>query len=183
MSESERSLPARVVLPCEGELLTESRMMGNVNLAAVAKCERDGGTPVRESTVTLTDPNSVEDYIAHIDFTLLKEKLTLPIEEGGEGWEAELAEHVEVKYKRWLLMKWKYANVLIPPPMDVDTFWHGHILDTQSYWRDSLALFGKYLHHYPYFGMRGKADRASLEEAFENTLRLYREEYGEDITA
>jgi len=65
--------------------------------------------------------------------------------------------------------------------MDVDAFWHGHILETQSYWRDCLVLFGKYLHHYPYFGIRGKADKEKLERSFENTVRLYEEEYGEDI--
>lgn len=162
--------------------MAEARMMGEVNLASVAKCERDGGTPIKESTVALTDFASVQDYVAHIDFTLLKEKLMSPQDDGGHGWSAELAEKVEVKYKRWLLMKWKHDGVLIPPPVDVDTFWHGHILETQSYWRDTLALFGKYLHHYPYFGMRGEADRKSLEESFENTVRLYREEYGEEIT-
>jgi len=161
--------------------MTESHMMGNVNLAAVASCERDGGTPVRQSTVALTDVESVQDYIAHIDFSLLKEKLSLPAEEGGEAWSAEVTDHVEVKYKRWLLLKWKNENVLIPPPMDVDAFWHGHILETQSYWRDCLVLFGKYLHHYPYFGIRGKADKEKLERSFENTVRLYEEEYGEDI--
>ena len=163
--------------------MAESEMMGTVNLSAVAQCERDGGTPVKESTVQLTDFESVQDYIAHIDFTLLKEKLTLAPDAGGTGWSAAMAAHVEVKYKRWLLLKWKYENVLIPPPMDVDAFWHGHILETQSYWRDSLVLFGKYLHHYPYFGIRGKADREALERAFEDTKRLYQEEYGHDITA
>ena len=72
---------------------------------------------------------------------------------------------------------------MIPPPKDIDTFWHGHILDTQAYMRDTAAIFGQYVHHYPYFGMRGKADHQKLLDAFENTKRIYREEYGEDVTA
>ena len=49
--------------------------------------------------------------------------------------------------------------------------------------RDTAAIFGQYVHHYPYFGMRGKADHQKLLDAFENTKRIYREEYGEDVTA
>jgi hypothetical protein len=137
---------------------------------------------MQQSTANLTDLASVQDYIAHIDFSLLKERLRLPTDKGGEAWTAKMADYVEVKYKRWLLLIWKYESDLIAPPMDVDIFWHGHILDTQSYWRDCLAIFGKYLHHDPYIGMHGKADKEKLERSFEDTVRLYREEYGEDIT-
>jgi len=104
-------------------------------------------------------------------------------DEGGRGWSVETADKAEAKYKKWLFLKLKYENVLIPPPKDIDTFWHGHILDTQAYMRDTAAIFGQYVHHYPYFGMRGKADHQKLLDAFENTKRIYREEYGEDVTA
>jgi len=156
---------------------------GGVNLANVANCERDGGKALEASVAYVDDPEVAREYIARIDFTLLKAKLMLSREEGGEAWSAQDVDKVEVKYKKWLFLKRKYPNELIPPPRDIDTFWHGHILDTLTYQRDSLALFGKYLNHYPYFGMRGKADHEKLMEAFENTKRLYQEEYGDDVTS
>ena len=158
-------------------------MIGKVSIPAVASCERDGGTKMLEVIRPITDLEAARDYISHIDFTLLKEKLILKQEEGGQGWSSDKADKVEVKYKKWLFLKRKYENVLIPPPEDIDAFWHGHILETQSYMRDTAAIFGQYVHHYPYFGMRGKADHEKLLNAFENTKRLYREEYGEDVTS
>jgi hypothetical protein len=162
--------------------MAESTTIGAVDISMVAQCERDGGTGIVRSVQRIDDSDALASYVTHIDFTLLREKLTLSPEEGGTGWSVEQAQHVEVKYKRWLLMKHKYDNVLIPPPRDVDTFWHGHIVDTQAYWRDTNAIFGQYFHHYPYFGMRGKADREKLDSSFENTKRIYREMYGEEIT-
>lgn len=163
--------------------MAEERMIGSVRLSMVAKCERDGGTPLTASVRQLTSFEDVRDYITHIDFTMLKEKLSLGPEEGGQGWSSEAAEKAEAKYKKWLILKWKHENELIPPPQDIDVFWHGHILESQAYFRDTAVVFGKYLHHYPYFGIRGKADEEQLHRAFENTKRLYREEYGEDVTA
>ena len=94
-------------------------------------------------------------------------------DEGGRGWSVETADKAEAKYKKWLFLKLKYENVLIPPPKDIDTFWHGHILDTQAYMRDTAAIFGQYVHHYPYFGMRGKAS-VSIAKSTARTLRLSR---------
>ena len=162
--------------------MADAEMIGKVNLANVANCERDGGTKVVASVRRLTDPEEVRDYISHIDFALLKEKLVLSVEEGGHGWSADSADHAEVRYKKWLILKWMHENELIPPPTDIDTFWHRHILDSQAYMRDTAAIFGQYLHHYPYFGIRGPADNEKLVKAFENTKRLYREEFGEDVT-
>ena len=161
--------------------MTDFRL-GKVDLRAVATCERDGGTPLQAAVQRITDIEVAREYIAHINFTMLKEKLLMSVEEGGHGWSIEMADKAEVKYKKWLFLKLKHENVLIPPPNDIDTFWHGHILDTQAYMRDTAAIFGQYVHHYPYFGIRGKADQQKLREAFENTKRLYREEYGEDVT-
>jgi hypothetical protein len=163
--------------------MQENFMIGKVNIAAVANCERDGGTKLTEAVRPITDLEDARAYISHMDFTLLREKLCLKPEQGGQGWTADAALHAEVKYKKWLFLKRKYDNAVIPPPVDVDTVWHSHILDSQAYMRDTAAIFGQYLHHYPYFGLRGKADHDKLVEAFEYTKRLYKEEYGEDITA
>ena len=132
-----------------------------MNLSNVAQCERDGGLWIDGKHSIYRGYRKTRDYIAHIDFTLLKEKLMASPEDGGSGWTDELANKAEMKYKKWLFLKRKFENELIPPPHDIDAFWHGHILDSQAYMRNTTAIFGSaYVHHYPYFGMRGKADHA-----------------------
>jgi hypothetical protein len=57
--------------------------------------------------------------------------------------------------------------------------WHRHILDTRAYAEDCERIFGGFMHHFPYFGMRGDADAEALADAYDETLRCYREAYGE----
>ena len=52
-------------------------------------------------------------------------------------------------------------------------FWHTHILDTQKYMLDCENLFGRYIHHFPYFGMRGEKDRNQLKKSFYETEELF----------
>jgi len=66
----------------------------------------------------------------------------------------------------------------VVPSKIVDTFWHYHILDTQAYAEDCDRVFGSFLHHYPYFGMRGEADARALTDAYDETLVLYESRYG-----
>ena len=126
--------------------------------------------------------DAVREYIDQIDFSMLKAKLTAPVSEEGFGWSADQADRVEARYKKWLFLRRKHDGELMPPTQDIDAFWHAHILDTMAYHRDTAAIFGRYLHHYPYFGMRGEDDYNDLVNAFDNTKRRYLEEYGEDVT-
>jgi hypothetical protein len=133
-------------------------------------------------THKIEDLDAVRQYIDQIDFSMLKAKLTAPVSEEGLGWSAGEADRVEARYKNWLFLRRKYDGELMPPTQDIDAFWHAHILDTIAYHRDTAAILGRYLHHYPYFGMRGEEDYNNLVNAFDNTKRRYLEEYGEDIT-
>ena len=72
-----------------------------------------------------------------------------------------------------------YPTKTIVPSKDIDTFWHTHILDTKKYTTDCEILFGKYFHHFPYFGMRGKKDEDNLKQAFHETNQLYLYHFGE----
>ena len=63
----------------------------------------------------------------------------------------------------------------------LDEFWHQHIVDTRKYAADCELLFGKLLHHDPYFGINGEEDRASHQRASEWTQRLWREAFGEPL--
>jgi hypothetical protein len=57
--------------------------------------------------------------------------------------------------------------------------WHQHILDTRAYHEDCAAIFSGYLHHFPYFGMRGEDDKQALADAYSDTIDRYRTAFGE----
>jgi len=86
-----------------------------------------------------------------------------------------------IAYKRFLTLSVKYPEETIAPSKDVDKFWHGHILDTMKYAEDCQNVFGYFVHHFPYFGMRGEEDAANLAEAGKTTNRLYEKEFGETL--
>ncbi|NJL09636.1 MAG: hypothetical protein HC908_03855, partial [Calothrix sp. SM1_7_51] len=68
---------------------------------------------------------------------------------------------------------------VIVPNKAVDQFWHQHILDTEKYYQDCQEVFGYFMHHFPYFGMRGENDKQALDAAFGETLTLLREQFGD----
>jgi hypothetical protein len=113
-----------------------------------------------------------------LDFTLLKTKL---VEE--RGWTVELADEVEELYRKFLALNARYPDRKICPTGPIDDFWHAHILDTRAYAADCDLLFGRFLHHFPYFGMRGPADRADLEQTFQESVELFIIHFGIDPTA
>lgn len=113
--------------------------------------------------------------VQRLDFSILKRKL------GQEkGWSPEYQNDVEDLYRRFLALNIVYRNRKICPTGPIDEFWHAHILDTRAYARDCDELFGEYLHHFPYFGMRGPDDRADLEAAFDQSRTLFVRHFGID---
>jgi hypothetical protein len=97
-------------------------------------------------------------------------------------WSLEKADRVAQEYRCFLYLVWKYPGKVIVPNKVIDQFWHQHIIDTEKYHQDCHAVFGYFLHHFPYFGMRGEADTQALNAAFEETLALLEEQFG-DIKA
>ena len=118
------------------------------------------------------------DRVSQLDFTLLKRKL---VEE--HGWTSEFSEDVESLYRRFLALNARYPDRKICPTGPIDTFWHAHILDTRAYARDCDTVFGNFLHHFPYFGMRGPEDQVALEKAFRESVELFIINFGIDPTA
>jgi hypothetical protein len=114
--------------------------------------------------------------IRALDLDPIKFKLMDP--EEGQGWSREYVERMELAYKRFLTLLVTHPEETLAPGKDVDKFWHGHILDTLKYAEDCDKIFGCFLHHFPYFGMRGAEDAANLARAAETTQRLYRQEFG-----
>jgi hypothetical protein len=114
---------------------------------------------------------------AILDLSGVRMKLADP--EEGKGYsEAEL-DLREAEYRKFLALHLAYPQSEIVPCKLVDEFWHTHILDTRAYHEDCDAIFGEYLHHFPYFGMRGEADAQALQDAYDDTLEHYRGAFSE----
>jgi hypothetical protein len=131
-----------------------------------------------EGSTEVIDEQSADlaERIAAIDLSMIKVKLQDP--EEGAGWSVEYAEMVEAEYRKFLCLTGWYPDHAIVPSKIIDTFWHAHILDTQAYAPDCERSFGFFLHHFPYFGMRGPEDAAQLGDAYDGTLELYEQHFG-----
>jgi hypothetical protein len=97
----------------------------------------------------------------------------------GEGWSREKADAVEMEYRRFLCLMKLYPTADTSPLVDVDTFWHYHILDTTKYAADCEKVFGYFLHHYPYVGMGGGDDEQFRIDSGERMRELYEATFGE----
>jgi hypothetical protein len=115
--------------------------------------------------------------IAELDLDPIKVKLMH--QESGEGWSLEQANGVEREYRRFLYLMKMFPAEQTAPLADVDTFWHYHILDTMKYAADCEQVFGYFLHHFPYIGLRGKADLEAHHRVGERMRELYEQTYGE----
>jgi hypothetical protein len=128
---------------------------------------------------TKASDRPVEQVVAAIhalDLDPIKFKLMDP--EEGQGWSRDFADRTELAYRRFLTLVATHPEETIVPSRNVDKFWHGHILDTLKYAEDCERVLGHFLHHFPYFGMRGAEDAANQARAVERTERLYREAFG-----
>ena len=120
---------------------------------------------------------SFNEFNCNLDLESIK--FSLIQRENGAEWPLHKADELEIWYRRFLYLVGLYPEKAIVPSKDIDVFWHTHILDTQKYMADCERLFGKYFHHFPYFGMRGGKDRSNLEEAFAETDKLFLRHFGE----
>ncbi len=101
--------------------------------------------------------------------------------EEGKGFTPQMLARAELDYRRFLHLHILFPNVELVPTKMIDEVWHQHILDTNAYAEDCERIFGGFLHHYPYFGMGGEKDQESLQTCFEETQRIWVEEFGEPM--
>ena len=96
-------------------------------------------------------------------------------------WTPKEASLSAKQYKNFLFLKKKYGDKYsLPPSVDIDEFWHNHILNTKKYFNDCEIIFGKYLHHTPHHGKNNEITQQSLEALFENeTQALHFQEFGD----
>jgi len=128
-------------------------------------------------TLTLENPlkahllDIVMSEVEALDFQRIKFKLSATQDKG----KIDIAEH---EYKRFLVLIKMHPSKSIVPSKIMDEFWHLHILDTEAYRRDCKRVFGRFIDHFPYFGIYGTEDRQSLIDSFEETKELYLQHFG-----
>ena len=114
--------------------------------------------------------------IAALDLDRIKTKLCHV--ESGEGWSRARADAAEVAYRRFLYLMKAYPTEQTVPSVEVDTFWHYHILDTVRYAADCDAAFGYFLHHDPAVGLEGASDAADRARGAARMDVLYARHFG-----
>lgn len=126
----------------------------------------------------LINQKGIDPVIANLDLEMVKMKLREP--EEGENWTHKQCDSAEIEYKRYLHLCKKYGKGIVPNKI-MDKVWHYHILDTRAYHKNCDTVFGHYLHHFPYFGMRGEQDAIDLKNSFYQTKDRYLETFGEEM--
>ncbi len=100
-----------------------------------------------------------------------------------ERWTVEQTNRAIHLYSMFLYLIYLYPNHQLVPTPEIDRVWHHHILDTMKYCQDCEMLFGRFIHHFPYFGKRGKVDRDNLHAACAETEKLFQQHFGVNLAA
>jgi hypothetical protein len=116
-------------------------------------------TPAQAQTAALIDA---------LDLEPIAYKLLHP-EPGPQAMTLAEADQMIAAYRCHLKLCAWYRDLSVVPSGAADQAWHVHILDTAKYAADCDAVFGFFLHHFPYFGMRGGEDEAAWRVASERT--------------
>jgi hypothetical protein len=121
--------------------------------------------------------NDAYKAIANLDLEPIKLKLMHV--QSGEGWDMTKATAVETEYRRFLYLMHAFPDEQTSPLVDVDTFWHYHILDTMKYAADCQAAFGYFMHHYPYVGFGEPDGQLEVDAGAQRMRELYERVFGE----
>lgn len=98
-------------------------------------------------------------------------------------WTNEQTLRAITRYLMFLYLVNQYPKLRLAPSTEIDLVWHYHILDTAQYAEDCQFLFGRFIHHYPFFGVQGEEDQQNLQLAYTLTQLLFQQHFGMTITA
>jgi hypothetical protein len=143
--------------------------MTDIIVRPAAALRRD--VPADASRNRIATLGEVRRYIDAIDFSALKERLTRGRDMLGNDWSSAQADYFERLYKNWLYLQRRHEGEVLPPHIDVEEFWHGHIVDTRAYFAHCDRIFGYYLHHFTHPDSHG----------WQQTQSRYHAEFGEYI--
>jgi hypothetical protein len=135
------------------------------------------------STITLTAAQAqAAVLIDALDLEPITYKLMHP-HPGAEAMTLAEADQLTAAYRCHLKLCAWYRDESVVPSSAADEAWHAHILDTAKYAEDCDAVFGFFLHHFPYFGLRGPADELTWREASARARELHAAHFGTETTA
>lgn len=132
------------------------------------------------SQLTVASFASAPDALSYLEerLDLSNVRLKLADPEEGKGFSDEELDLAEGEYRKFLALHLMHPEADIVPCHLVDDIWHQHILDTIAYREDCDSIFGRFLDHFPYFGMRGEEDAQALYDAYDDTLAKYEQAFG-----
>ena len=122
--------------------------------------------------------DTIWQRVDKIDLKEVSKKLML---DSSAQWTLEAVKQAESLYRHFLVLHALYPNEDLVPTKQIDEFWHQHILDTRNYAQDCEFLFGRFLHHDPYFGINGDDDRLRNKQAVTWTQALWQSTFGEPL--
>jgi hypothetical protein len=139
----------------------------------------------------IQQPPMTESYMNEIALFLEKVRLLdvgpiayqLMLSKTGPKWTKAKTVKAIARYLRFLYLVNHYPLLQLAPSREIDEVWHQHILDTSKYVADCQMLFGRLVHHFPYFGVRDEQDHHALLQAHALTQVLYRKHFGEELGA
>lgn len=129
------------------------------------------------TSIALSPAEALDRLADVLNLSNVRMKLADP--EEGKAYEEPQLDVMEAEYRKFLSLHLAHPDTDIVPCKLVDEIWHQHILDTQAYHEDCDVIFGSYLHHFPYFGMRSDDDASALADAYADTIARYRTAFGE----
>ena len=91
------------------------------------------------------------------------------------GWPLEKIDEALFYYRCFLQAILDSPDTPVVPSKEIDEVWHQHILDTEKYMTDCQEVFGRYVHHFPYSGLRGEEDARIQAERFTMSQIMIRE--------
>lgn len=121
-----------------------------------------------------TENQLVEIDLRPIFFKMQCEGETL----NGEEINFDVAERT---YRQFLTLHAGHPERTLVPSELIDLVWHFHILDTRKYAADCERIFGRYLHHDPYFGIGSDESYEENQRAWRETQELWEAEFGEPL--
>lgn len=121
----------------------------------------------------------VSGKVALLDLSPIAYKLMHP--DDRDGWSQERVVAAIGMYRKFLIVNGMYPTRPHVPTPDIDAVWHVHMQDTAKYRVDCQYVFGAFLDHFPYLGLRGKDDAEALAASFAETRELFVSLFGHDI--
>ncbi len=84
-------------------------------------------------------------------------------------------------YRCFLKLCVLYPDAVLVPARRIDRAWHAHLLDTVRYRADCEFALGRFLDHFPSFGLRGARERSRWRDELARTGELFREHFSIDL--